>query len=251
MGLDFKRELALEYLPIGLRYQSSFPDHAQGFKAGGAGCIMPLILNAAKGRTVAFDESRIGWPCSGFYLGFRDTIFPGIEYYLSNGPIARECERFVGSPELVKLYLDDVQHRPLATGVAVFEPLETCPDGVIPELVIFFANPDQMSALVFLAQFENPMTDQCVVTRFASACGAVSALPLRYARRGEHKAFWGMQDISARARLPKDLMTLAMPLEMARTMHANMSQSFLRTTQWSKLVQRGQAVPSEAEPRKQ
>ncbi len=68
--------------------------------------------------------------------------------------------------------------------------------------------------------------------------GSVAALPLRQSRNGEQKAFWGMHDISARARLPKDIMSLAVPLEMACQMHANIERSFLRMSQWSKIVKR-------------
>lgn len=235
IGRDFKSSLDLEYFPIGLSFRKDWPEAAVGFKHSGSGCIMPLILSAARGKTVAFDHDRIGWPCSGFYLGFRDSIYPGIEYYLSDGLADRECERFVESPEKVREYLQSVRFT--SEGVAVFEPLEQMPEDITPEVVIFFADPDQLSALAFLAHFDAPLEER-IVTRFASACGAVALFPLRNARHGEAKAFWGMQDISARARLPANVMSFAMPYAMAVRMHSQIGASFLTTSQWAKLIKR-------------
>ncbi len=242
IGLDFKRALCTDLYPVGFGFRSHKPDGAVSFKSKGHGCMMPLVFSAARGKTVAFDEATTGWPCSAFYLGYADWIFPGIEYYLSDGPIGRDCERFVASPELAKTYLESVRIEPRSSGVAVFEPLEKTRDDQAPEVVIFFADADRLSALVFLAQYANPMEEHCVVTRFASACGAVVTLPLRHARRNELKLVWGMHDISARARLPKDLMTLAMPFAMAQRMHGHINGSFLGTKPWATLAGRHQEV---------
>jgi uncharacterized protein (DUF169 family) len=240
MGLDFKRALATDLSPIGFGFRSERPPGATGFKGKGGGCIMPLIFSAARGKTVAIDVDTTGWPCSAFYLGYADWIFPGIEMFLSDGPIGRECERFVASPQQAKQYLESIRIEPRSTGAAVFEPMELATTTLAPEVVIFFADPDRLSALVFLAQFSDPMDEHRVVTRFASACGAVTTLPLHFARKGELKAVWGMHDIAARTRLPKELMTFAMPFALAKQMHENLERSFLTTTSWATIAKRHQ-----------
>jgi len=63
-------------------------------------------------------------------------------------------------------------------------------------------------------------------------------LPLQYVRNGEKKAVWGLHDISARGRLPKELMTFTVPLNLLISMYKDMEQSFLCTERWNNLAQR-------------
>jgi uncharacterized protein (DUF169 family) len=238
IGEVFKQKLALTYSPVGFYFTAEKPAGALGFKTPGNGCMMPLVLASAKGGTVAFDENSTGWPCSAFYLGYQSWILPGVEYFLSDGPIGRDCERFVKTPEQARRYIESLRPEEKASGVAIFKPLEQFSEVEQPEVVIFFANPDQLSALVYLLYFNAPAEENRVVARFTSACGAIITLPLQYARRGEKKAVWGMHDISARARLPKELMTLALPWALLVEMVQEIEGSFLNTGQWAKLVQR-------------
>ena len=239
IGKIFKHKLAMEYSPVGFYYADNKPEEAVGFKKSGNGCIMPLILESARGKIVAFDKNSTGWDCSAFHLGYRDWIFTGIEYFLSNGLlIGRECERFVKTPALAKKYVESIRFREKAKGVAVFKPLEKFSNSEKPEVVIFFANPDQLSALVYLLYFGTPEEDDRVVTRFASACGSIITLPLGYARGGEKKAVWGLHDISARARLPKELMTFTLPFNLLIEMWKDIKGSFLYTERWDKIAQR-------------
>jgi len=123
-------------------------------------------------------------------------------------------------------------------GAAVFKLLEKFRESETPELVIFFVNPDQLSALVYLLYFDAPEKDDLVVAKFASACGSIVTLPLQYVRNGEKKAVWGLHDISARGRLPKELMTFTVPLNLLISMYKDMEQSFLCTERWNNLAQR-------------
>ena len=238
LGELFKQKLALYYSPVGFYFSDKRPEEAIGFKKRGGGCIMPLVLASTRGKTVAFDENSTGWECSAFYLGYKDWIFPGIEYFLSHGPIKRKCERFVKTPKLAKKYLESIRFKNKSNGIAIFKPMEKFCGSEIPEVVIFFANPDQLSALVFLLYFNAPEKDDLLVTRFASACGSIITLPLQYAQNGEKKAVWGLHDISARLKLPKDVMTFTVPYSLFVEMGKNIKGSFLDTERWHKIVQR-------------
>jgi len=77
-----------------------------------------------------------------------------------------------------------------------------------------------------------------VVARFASACAAVVTLPLAYACAGARKVVWGLHDIAARARFPRDLMTLAMPWTFLVEAWQHADESFLRTGRWETLRRR-------------
>jgi len=235
----FKEKLSLNYLPVGLYYSSEKPAEAGGFKKAGSGCIMPMIFASAKGKTVAFGKESTGWPCSAYYLGFNEWIFPGIENYLADGPMpGRECERFVKSSALAKKAVESFKAEPLKEGYAVFKPLENFNETEIPEAVIFFANADEISALASLIYFVYPLDEDRVIARFASACAAVSALPVKYAEGNINKAVWGMHDIAARTRLPKELMTLAMPRALFDELYKSIEDTFVNTSNWNTIQKR-------------
>jgi hypothetical protein len=63
-------------------------------------------------------------------------------------------------------------------------------------------------------------------------------LPLRAAREERTSAVWGMHDISARARLPAHLTSLAMPLAVLQAAWRYAPDSFLAAGRWHRLVAR-------------
>ena len=241
LAAEFKEKLVLSYDPVGVFIEDTFPEKAIIFKENsGGGCIAPLIFKASKGSTVAFNKQHTGWACSAFYMGYEDWIFPGIEHYLSQGPLPgsdSECEKFVEKPELSKAYLETMKRVHVGDSSLVFRSLLSDYENK-PETVIFYANADQISALVFLAHFKNPQSFDTVVTSFASACASVITFPLQFAADNVEKAFWGYHDISARASLPADITTFAMPLSMFEKMGSYINDSFLNTTKWEKIRKR-------------
>jgi hypothetical protein len=61
---------------------------------------------------------------------------------------------------------------------------------------------------------------------------------MKYKSEGKVKAVWGMHDISARLRLPKELMTLTIPYELLLDMYKDVDETFLITEQWKKIKER-------------
>jgi uncharacterized protein (DUF169 family) len=235
--------LGLKYEPVGFMFEDRKPEGALGFKKAGGGCIAPLIFNAAKGKTVAFDRDSTGYPCSAFYLGYTEWIFPGIEYFLSKGPLpGRECEFFVRTPEQAKEYVQSLKSGMMRDNAVIFKPLNMFGKDEKPLAVILFANPDQMSALVFLAHFNDPCSRNRIETGFASACISFFTMPLQYALKGEKKAFWGLHDIAVRSSFPADITSLSMPVHMYREICSHAGESFLYTENWEKLLERIKGV---------
>jgi len=245
LGAKLKDELGLKYHPVGFYYVDQKPSEAVGFKKDG-GCIMGMIFAAAKGKMVAFDKDSAGWSCAAFYLGFRDWIREGIEYFLAHGNAEfEECEKIVAAPEKAKEYLESLRFPELATGAAVFKPLEKFSADETPELVLLFANPDQLGALSYLAQYRDPVADDLVVSRFASGCGAVVSVPMDYKRRGLKRAVWGGHDMTARRKLPADLMTFTVPYDFAVEFYEDLDSSFVNEPEWVKIRERCLSKPSQ------
>ncbi len=246
-GLDLKEKLGMKLSPVGVFFTNEIPEGALHFKKKGSGCITPLIFKSAQGKTVAFDDDTTGWPCSSFYLGYSDWIFPGIEKFLSNeGVHGREPERFMKDPETAKRFVESFIPESKRQGAIVFKPLEQFTDNEKPEIVIFFANPDQLSALVYLIQFGAP-DEERIVTKMASACISIFTSPMRYAQKGEKKAVWGLHDISVRKLIPKDLMTLTLTYDLFTEVYENMNDSFIQTGNWAKLRSRNMLTNNNTE----
>lgn len=238
MGMEMQEKLGMKFSPVGMSFSEEMPDKALHFKDNRKGCITPLIFQSAKGKVVTIDANTTGLPCAAFYLGYSKWIFPGIENFLSNQSVfGREPERLLKSPETAKEFVKSYIPKEKRTNTIVFKPLELFSKNEEPVLVIFFANADQLSALVYLIAYDAPMEER-IVTKFASACMSIFTIPLEYANKGEKKAVWGLHDISVRKNLPKDLMTLTMPANLFKEIYENMSSSFLVTKNWEKLKHR-------------
>ena len=233
-----KEGLGMQLEPVGVCFSDRIPDDAMHFKKEGRGCITPLIFKSARGKVVAFDRWTTGLPCASFYLGYSEWIFPGIEKFLSNENVnGREPERFIKTPEIAREFIESFVPEKKRDNVIIFKPLGFFTETEKPELVLFFAQADQLSALVFLIGYGAP-SEERIVTRFASACMSMFTIPLKYAEAGEKKAVWGFHDVSARKRLPKDLMTLTLTYDLFMEVVENLPESFIRTKDWDALKKR-------------
>jgi len=239
LAVSLKEKLGLGNLPIGMFFSESKPENAISFKSKGNGCILPLIFKSAQGKTIAIDQDTTGWNCSAFYLGYQDWIFDGIECFLSDGVVnGREGERFIKTSKQAKSFVEFYRPKTLNTKVTVFKPLADFEQNEKPEIVIFFVNADELSALVYLLHFNAPESEDRIVTRFISGCGSIVTLPMKLKKEGKMQAVWGMHDISVRRRLPKELMTLTMPYELLIEIAKDIDQSFIITESWKAIRER-------------
>lgn len=238
LSLDFKEKLGMSVSPVGVLLTDQLPEDAFHFKKKGSGCVAALIYGSSKGKIIGFDKNTTGLPCSAFYLGYADWIFEGIEQFLSDECVwGREPERFIKTPEMARKFVESYHHKPHRKGAIVFKPLELFADHEKPELVIFFVNTDQISALQYLIGFEAPREER-IVTRFASACMSVFTIPMEYFQKGEKKAVWGFHDISQRSKIPRDITSMTLTYPLFEEVCRNIEESFLMTEQWEKLKRR-------------
>jgi len=106
-----------------------------------------------------------------------------------------------------------------------------------PAVVIFFATADVLSGLFTLANFDQAEPDG-VYAPFSSGCGSIVQYPMIEGRSERPRAVLGMFDVSARPRVPSDLLTFAAPIKKFAVMVGNMDESFLGTPSWKKVLKR-------------
>jgi hypothetical protein len=106
-----------------------------------------------------------------------------------------------------------------------------------PDVVVFFAQPDVLSGLFTLANFDagDPNRVSCP---FSSGCGSIFQYPYLEKEADCPKAVIGMFDVSARPFVPENVLSFSVPMKKFITMLDNIEESFLITDSWNKVQQR-------------
>ena len=268
MESKITQAIDLKYEPVAILWTDERPEKALGFKEGKWACVMWLLANAAKGKTAAFSKETYGCWGGGVGLGFGNQYlnFPGgIECFypfLSTGndnwqkgrdmaeklqsaagkdfmEEFRHGEGYMKSPKLVKEFIDSMPIMEIPKKYVVFKPLtDVDPERERPQVVAFLADPDQLSALVVLANYGRKGTEN-VITPFAAGCQQIGIFPYREARSERPRAVIGLTDLSARKNLKKQLdrnvLSFAVPWKMFLEMEDNVEGSFLQRWTWKTL----------------
>ncbi|MDY6903306.1 MAG: DUF169 domain-containing protein [Thermodesulfobacteriota bacterium] len=258
----------LKHNPVAVILADEKPEKALQFKKGKWGCVMFMFANAAKGKTAAFDTETYGCWGGGVGLGFGNAYldFPGgvdcFSHFLSSGNEQWETgrqvgqgvkeaagdefaddfltgERYVKSPDLVKQWIDDLPITDPASTYVLFKPLDGVdPAQETPATVVFTVNPDQLSALVILANYSRPGMENVIIP-WAAGCQTIGLLPFAEGRSDNPRAVVGLTDISARKYTRKllgaEYLTFAMPWQLFLEMEENVHGSFLQRPTWLSL----------------
>ena len=236
--VTFRETLGLKESPLGIYYTNNRPEGITP-ESGTHLCMIGLLKKARKhGKTVYFDRSHFGCPGGAYYMGFLESPRPKIEYFLSCGiPGEMEGERYVKTPELARKYIEKIRPRPAPAAYCVFKPVDQFQADEEPEIVDFFATPDILSGLFTLVNYTLERTDG-VYTPFGSGCSTLLTYPLREAEKEQPRAVLGMFDVSARPLVEGDVVTLSMPYPAFLKLLENVSESFLQTESWKKVLRR-------------
>ena len=263
------KALALKYEPVAIMLTNERPEEAKQFKEGKFGCVMSMLAAAVRGKQAVFDRKTFGCPGGGTGLGFGNQYpnFPGgVEgfcHFLSVGyeqwepgmrvaeqikPFVGEDtyddivhgERYVKTPELVKKFIECLPIIDVPFEYVVFKPLrDVDPEQERPEVVVFLADMDQLSALVVLANYDRD-DNESVIIPYAAGCQSIGIYPFRETRGERPRAVVGLVDISARVQIKRqlkdDLMTFAVTFVMFQEMEANVPGSFLERNTWKELM---------------
>jgi hypothetical protein len=104
-------------------------------------------------------------------------------------------------------------------------------------VVIFFAQPDVLSGLFTLTSFDEADPNG-VFAPFSAGCGTIVQYPYLEKDSDRPRGVLGMFDVSARPFVPKETLTLALPMKKFQRMIENMEESFLITPSWDKVKAR-------------
>ena len=265
--------LQLLHQPVVLSWSDTAPDGAIQFGKGKFGCVMNLFAAAAKGKAAVCDRETFGCFGGGTGMGLGDQYqnFPGgadcFCHFLSSGNqgfprgegVASHMqgkapdhflsefmkgERYVKTPELVgKKFLQELPLADVPVRYAVFRPLsgvaaEDDQERGLPRIVTFVVDPDQLSALVILANYGRETLDNVTIP-FVAGCQALGLMPMKEAASQTPRAVVGLVDLSARVNtrtsLGAGLFTFSVPWAMFEEMEGNVPGSFLERDTWREL----------------
>jgi uncharacterized protein (DUF169 family) len=262
------KAIHLKHHPVALIWSDEKPEAAMQFQEKKWGCVMWLIANAAKGKSSACDIKTFGCFGAGVGLGFGNQYknFPGGEdgfcHFLSSGNATREGgmamaeqikpfmtrdaydnflhgERYFKTPKQVEKFIECLPMMEIPTNYVVFKPLQDVNLLIEkPQTVIFFVNPDQLSALVVLANYGRGSNENVIIP-YAAGCQTIGIYPYREATSENPRAVVGLTDISARIFIRKqlgdNLMSFTVPLSLYEEMEQNVAGSFLERHSWKDL----------------
>jgi uncharacterized protein (DUF169 family) len=264
------KAIQLQYQPVALLWSSEKPQGAMQFAENKWGCVMWLAAAAARGKSAVADAKTFGCFGGGVGLGFGNQYknFPGGEegfcHFLSTGNAAREGglelaekikpymttesfdhflhgERNIKSPALVEKFVQSLPITDIPEKYVVFQPLSQIdPASEKPQVVIFFVNPDQLSALTVLANYGRGDNENVIIP-YAAGCQTIGIYPYREAKSAKPRAVVGMTDLTARVYIRKqlnnpNLMTFAAPFALFEEMEQNVPGSFLERHTWQSLL---------------
>ncbi len=261
--------LGLVYAPVALLFCDEKPKEAQSFSPGKWGCVMWLLAAAARGKIAAFSRQTYGCWGGGVGLGFGDLYasFPGghecFHYFLSTGNAQWEKGRavagkiqemvskdflehflkgegYLASPKRVKEFIESLPITEIPSTYVVAQPLSRIDqEKEIPQAVVLFVTPDQLAALVILANYDRPGNENVIIP-YAAGCQTIGIYCYREARSETPRAVVGLTDISARlyiARLlGQNIFSFSVPWRMFLEMEKNVAGSFLEKRTWKALA---------------
>ncbi|WP_418790859.1 DUF169 domain-containing protein [Phosphitispora sp. TUW77] len=250
MNSQLINALKLKMQPVAVILTNDKPADGLHFKEGVRGCVAAMLVAASKkGQVAFFDRNSFGCPGGGTGLGFGDKYgrFPihcllstGIKEMAaqtgSAGSARAEGERFYKNPEIAGKWVNSLPFTDVPTEYVVFKPWEHVTERDEPKLIVFFANADQLSALVVMADYSRG-TNQSITAPFGAACQSI-LFGYAEAEKDNPRGVIGFFDISQRKAVDKETLTFTVPYKMFKEMEANVAGSFLDMHVWHKLQER-------------
>ena len=264
------KAIALANQPVALLWADAAPQGATTFKPGRWACVMSLFAAAAaKGKVGAFDRQTYGCWGAGTGLGFGDCykVLPGGEHcfcgFLANGNEQTEHgravgqqvaawgnksmtddfmmgERYLKDAATTRAWLDVFPFRDIGDKWVVIKPLDQL-DPAVDDVksVTFFVDADRLSALVVLANYDNPEKENVTIP-WGAGCQSIGSFTYQELDREYPRAVVGLTDISARntvrPMLGNNVMSFTAPWPVFARMEGSVEGSFLQRESWEDLM---------------
>lgn len=261
----------LRHEPVAILWSNQKPEGALQIRPHAQACIMPFFAQVAvKGKTAVFDRETYGCPGARAGLGFGNGYYDafngaGIEFMSaffvkgaesSQNPEAycaavqhvpeRERAKFIHgerlhkNPEKAKRFMTaDLPITDIAEQYVIFTPLSKVKPGERPVVVVFVADPLQITGLVTLVGAILEGTDPVRVPPMA-ACQQIGAFVYDEARKEHPRAVLGYTDLSARESvgktIPAHMFTFAVPFSLFEEMEAEAEDGVFDGPIWKGLT---------------
>ena len=225
-------------LPLVLYYSEERGDIPAAKTPQGHRCIIADLNKVRKGTSLAFSRDNIGCGGGKRYTGYDKHYEPEFPYFLSCGKTGvTEGERYKRDPQIVEEFMRNSPEIDAGNQWLIFKRWDQLNENDQPEVVIFFAEPDVLSGLIFLANFDR--TDaHGVKSPMCSGCASIIQHPYKEQYNDHPAGIIGMFDPSARPFVQSNKLTFAVPMNRFRQLVDYMEESFLITDTWSQIKKR-------------
>jgi len=236
------KELKLRYPLVAVIPSNDKPESTPKFKESGWACMIGMFVRAARGDTVALERKTVRCPGGKTGVGFGNSYAKHLDVvssFLSTGKPGRfEGEAYKKTPQLARSMIEFVPAMDLPYKYILLKPMDKV-DATRerPELVIFLANPDQLSALIVLANYSRT-NNHSVIVSMGSACSSICLYPFNESKNDKPRAIIGLTDITVRHYLDPDILSFTVPYKMFLQMEADVPGSFLAKRPWKELKKR-------------
>ena len=267
------KKAGLVFEPVAILWSNIKPEGALQIKPHGQTCIMPFFAQVAtKGKTAVFDRESYGCPGAIAGLGFGNGYYKafggaGVDFmsaFFTKGAESssdpkgycatvqhipqREQQKFIYGERLHKntdkakrFMTQDLPITDIAEKYVIFTPLSKVKPSETPVVVVFLADPLQITGLITLVGAVREGTDPVRAPPMA-ACQQIGAFVYDEARKKEPRAVLGYTDLAARANvgktIPENYFTFAVPFSLYLEIEEEAKNGVFDGPIWKNLVKK-------------